>query len=174
MTIYHLVSIFAPLIESCMFFLLFEAFLERNTQRKKWQLIIGIVGFAYFIGICNHFLIYSLENVVLIVAVGVIVSFIFYQGTLGKRVLASVMVAVISSISEVCAAHLVALISEQGIENTLMVPAYRAAAIIVSKILGILICNAIRVKSELKYSKMGRKLWMIFLLLFVSSVFVIY
>lgn len=174
MTIYHLVSIFAPLIESCMFFLLFEAFLEHNTQRKKWQLIIGIVGFACFIGICNHFLIYSLANVILIVAAGVIVSFIFYQGTLGKRVLASVMVAVISSISEVCAAHLVALISEQGIENTLMVPAYRAAAIIVSKILGILICNAIRVKSELKYSKMGRKLWMIFLLLFVSSVFVIY
>lgn len=35
MTIYHLVSIFAPLIESCMFFLLFEAFLEHNTQRKN-------------------------------------------------------------------------------------------------------------------------------------------
>lgn len=174
MTMYDSIGFLAPFLEAFTYFLLFEAFLERDTRYGKKQLVVGLVGFACFIGVCNRFLIYSLANVILIFIVGVVVSFISYRGTLSKRVLASIMVTVISGISEVCAAHLVALISGQGIEHALMIPMYRAAGIIVSKILDILICNAIRVKSELKYSKMGRKLWMIFLLLFVSSVFVIY
>lgn len=174
MVIYKLINFFAPFAESCMFFLIFEAFLERDERHKEWQFAIGIIGLAALIGVSNHFLIYSLANIFVLVVFGLFICSVFYKGAMSKKLLSVVITILISGIFEVCAAHLVALVSGVGIERALILPSYRAIGVMIAQILGIFTCNIIRVRSNLKYFQVGRAYWGIFFLLFVSSVFAIF
>lgn len=174
MTMYDSASFLAPFLEAFTYFLLFEAFLERDEKRSSWQYLAGLIALACFIGICNHFFIYSFINIVLIVLVCFFVCSFLYEGPSGKKIMAVILVILISGICEVCVAHLLTLLFGINIHIALDAPSYRAMGIMVAKILSITICNIIRVNCISRHTKIGRSYWIMFFLLFASAIFVMF
>lgn len=174
MTIYDSISFLAPFLEAFTYFLLFEAFLEREKKRSSWHYLAGIIALACFIGICNQFFIYSFINIVLIASVCFLICSFLYEGPSSKKLMAVILVILISGICEVCAAHLLTLLFGINIHIALETSSYRAMGIMIAKILGIIICNVIRVKCISRHTKIGRAYWIMFFLLFASTIFLMF
>lgn len=164
-------EILSTFSEALMFFLLFEAFLKHRKGLYFWYYIVGIIGVTIALIICNHFLMYTILNVIGMIVVAFIAS-ILYRGHIYTKVIAIIIGIFISGICETFILYIETLVFKTSVTNIIYISEYRLLGIILSKTLGIAICNAIRVKLKTKRLTLKPVYWFLFLLLFFNAVIV--
>ncbi|MDO4272023.1 MAG: GHKL domain-containing protein, partial [Candidatus Saccharibacteria bacterium] len=163
-----------PFLEAFMYFLLFEAFLERDPSKSSRTVVIGMFVLAVFIAVSNYYFIESLTNMVLIIAFAFAISHIFYKGAVSKKFMAVVLAVLISGTAETCSAHFVALILSVDVDTVLNSLQYRSIAILMAKIFGLYVCNTIRLRGKMRDAEIDRGYWVMFFLLFSSAAFALF
>ncbi|MEE0510007.1 MAG: GHKL domain-containing protein [Peptococcaceae bacterium] len=164
-------EILSTFSEALMFFLLFETFLKRRKGLSFLYFIAGIIGVTIALLICNHFLMYTLLNILGMIVVALIASTL-YQGHIYTKIIAIIIGIFISGISEVLILYIETLVFKISVTNIIYISEYRLLGIILSKTLGIAICNAIRVKLKTRRLMLKPVYWFLFLLLFINAVIV--
>lgn len=173
MTVFDLGDLLTPLIEAVMFFLLFEAFLKRRDPVPLWGYGCGVLMLAGMIAVSNHFLLYSFANAVGITVSAFIVSWL-YQGAWWQRVLIVVLGSLIIGVTEMVTLYLIVFVFSIGVDKAIQIPEYYFLGMLVSKILGLAICNGIRVRFRIKPFQEAHAYWLMFLLLFASSLVAVF
>lgn len=161
-------------IEALMFFMLFDAFMERRIPFSPWRYGTGIFLLGGLIWLVNHYCLYTLINSITMIGVTFLFSFFFYDGLFRKRFLAAILGMAIIDIMEMSVLYAIALVFEITIETILTSSVYMLLGIIVSKTLGLMICDAIRVKSNMRDFKLGKIYWLLFIVLFSSIILVVF
>ena len=161
-------------IESLMFFMLFDAFMERRIPFSPWRYGIGIVLLGGLIWLVNHYCLYTLINSITMIGVAFLVSFFFYDGLFRKHFLAAILGMAIIDIMEMSVLYAIALVFEITIETILTSSVYMLLGIITSKTLGLVVCDAIRVKSRMRDFELGKIYWLLFVALFTSVMLVVF
>ena len=164
-------AILSTFAEAIMFFMLFEAFLKRRKECPFWGFIAGIAGLTLALLICNHFLLYTLLNAVGAMVIALAFS-LLYQGSIPLRLLAAAITIVISGICENLALYSIVLLLKISTIDAVYIPEYQLLGTVLSKTLGIAICNACRVKIKKKRLHLKPSFWFLFLLLFLNAVMV--
>lgn len=168
MTILDIGACFIPLVEAMMFFLLFEAFLERRGSMPLWGYGVGVLMLAGMIAVCNHFLLYSVLNIGGFVAAAFLIS-LFYEGRMHRRVLVAVFGVLIIGVTEMITLYMITFVFSMEVEAVLVVPEYFFLGTFISKILGLAVCFAIRIRFKEKRYQEDGAYWLMFVLLFASS-----
>lgn len=164
-------EIISTFSEALMFFLLFEAFLRRRKDFYFLYYIVGIIGVTIALIICNHFLMYTLLNILGMIVVASIASTL-YKGRIYTKVIAIIIGIFISGICETFILYIETLVFKTSVTNIIYISEYRLLGVILSKTLGIAICNAIRVKLKTRQLMLKPVYWFLFLLLFINAVIV--
>ena len=151
-----------------MYFLLFEAFLERRQRWAFWQILVGVAGLAGLIGLCNHYLDVSFANLFCMTIVSLLAAMVFYNGEFSKKLMAAALCIVISGIFEGIVIYLIKIILNVDVITAGYDPAYWSLGMLCSKMAGLAICNVIRVKSVVRQIHVKIIYWILFFLLFVS------
>ena len=165
-------SMTAP-AEAIMMFMMFDVFLEQRKSFKLWQYGLGVTVLALLIMVVNKFLMFTLENKVAMFAAAFVVSFFFYKGMLIKKIIAILVVLAISDIAEIVTLYSVTFIFQITVDTVLRKQGYLLLGVVVSKLLGLAICNIVRVKSRIKYLKIEKTYWLLFFMLLASTVFTV-
>lgn len=174
MSIVDLAMNLTGLVEALMFFMLFDAFMERRIPFSPWRYGTGIFLLGGLIWLVNHYCLYTLINSITMIGVTFLFSFFFYDGLFRKRFLAAILGMAIIDIMEMSVLYAIALVFEITIETILTSSVYMLLGIIVSKTLGLMICDAIRVKSNMRDFKLGKIYWLLFIVLFSSIILVVF
>ena len=161
-------------IESLMFFMLFDAFMERRIPFSPWRYRTGILLLGSLIWLVNHYFLYRFSNYTGIILIAIIISFYFYNGTITTRILTSIFAITIMVAVEMGVLYSIAFIFGISIEDAVQIPSYLLLGIIVSKTLGLMICDAIRVKSRMRDFELGKIYWLLFVALFTSVMLVVF
>ena len=151
-----------------MYFLLFEAFLERRQRWAFWQILIGVISLACLIGLCNHFLDVSFANLLGMTIVSLLMAMVFYDGAFSKKLMAAALCIVISGIFEGIVIYLIALLADVDVLKVIQEPFFWSVGMLCSKAAGLGICNIIRVKSRVRQIRVKKIYWLLFFFLFVS------
>ena len=77
-------------IEALMFFMLFDAFMERRFPLSLWRYGMGIVLLGGLIWLVNHYFLYMFINYIGMILSAIGISYYFYKGLLPKRSLAAI------------------------------------------------------------------------------------
>lgn len=173
MTILDIATLFTPLIEAMMFFLLFEAFLKRRDTVPLWGYGVGVLALAGMIAVSNHFLLYSFANAIGITVSAFIVSWL-YQGAWWQRVLIVVLGSLIIGVTEIVVLFLITILFSIDVKEVITTDEYRFLGIIVSKLMGVAVCNVIRIRRRVKRFQEDGAYWLMFLLLFASSLVAVF
>ena len=171
MSVYEWSNVISAFADAGMFFLLFEAFLEHRKKLCTNAYAISVICLGIALGVCNYFLMFQFVNVVVMMLLAGIASFL-YKGSLRSRVLAVIITAMIGLIAEVVVVYFVTFASGMSVEDMILAPDYHVFCVLASKITGLAICNVVRVQSRRKSLKLGRVFWLAFLLLFCSYLIV--
>lgn len=169
MNVNVIVLFFSALIESCMFFLLFDTFLERRKYFQRGYLFIGVFILALMITVSNVFLLFTLGNTLGMVIAAFIMSYCYY-GTISRRAFSITLTILIIGISEIVVLYLMSLILRITVEEIVYIPNYQLLGVLISKTLGISICHFIRLKGKKKYFKISRSYYFLFFILFASLI----
>lgn len=172
MSAYEFADLITPLVEAVMFFMLFEAFLSRREKLKTWHYIVGMIALAGMISICNRVFSYTFLNILGLVLSAFLLSFL-YRGEFGFRLIASVSGILISGVLEILVMYLITVIFDISVSEAIYDQEYRLLGIIASKISGLACCNAIRIQSSVKKLSQSNTYWLLFFLLFLSSLLTI-
>ena len=162
------------LLEAIMYFTLFEAFLRRKISVKRSQLILGVIGLTILIDLFHYVFQYSMANLAVIAFFSLIIMSIFYQGSIGKKIMVIVLAILISVLTEGLVCFSIASFFNISVTQAAEVTGYWVIGILVSKLLGIACCNAIRIKLTVKNLEIGYAFWLMFFLLFGSALFSIF
>ena len=173
MTVFDLGDLLTPLIEAVMFFLLFEAFLKRRDPVPLWGYGVGVLALAGMIAVSNHFLLYRFANVIGITVSAFIISWL-YQGAWWQRILTAVFGSLIIGVTEIVVLFLITILFSIDVKEAITIAEYRFLGIIVSKILGLAVCNVIRLRHKAKHFQENRAYWLLFVLLFASSLVAVF
>lgn len=168
MSIFLFMDILLPFLEACMYFLLFEAFFKRRF-RSNWYYFVGLVLLACLIVVINHYFLYSIYNILGIIAAALLVSFSLYRGRMEYFLMVAILNILISALAENITTSILANVFNCTAEMIVDVPELRALGILVSKAGALAICNAIRIKMKKQRLKIGDGYWFLFLFLFVLS-----
>lgn len=168
MTVFDLGDLLTPLIEAVMFFLLFEAFLKRRDPVPLWGYGCGVLMLAGMIAVSNHFLLYSFANAIGITASAFIVSWL-YQGAWWQRVLIVVLDSLIIGVTEMLTLYTIMFAFSIEVDEAIQISEYYFLGVLTSKILGLAVCNVIRIRRRVKRFQEDGAYWLMFLLLFAGS-----
>lgn len=162
--------LFSTVVEAIIFFMLFEAFLIRRNSLKIWKPILGIILLTMLIVISNIFFLYRLMNLVGLAFSALLVSALWYQGPLSKKIMVAVSGTLLISLCEVVV--LVLMAGNLGITATEIVnnPDYQFLGTVISKIFGLMISNILRLKCSSQQFESGRAYWILFVVLFSGSI----
>ncbi len=169
MELYDLFRLIIPCFEVVMYFLLFEAFLKRRSCFSFKYCVVGLACFSLIAGICNYYLLGSFVNIMLIAVLAVAFVSIFYEGIFIKKLMAVALCLGISCAIEGLTVSVLALFFSIDTETATIDHTYYIAGAIISKGLGLAVCNMIRLKSSAKTVDLGGTYWGLFFLLFVSD-----
>ncbi|MDO4923389.1 MAG: GHKL domain-containing protein [Peptococcaceae bacterium] len=114
----------------------------------------------------NYLFLYTLKNSIVIIALAVATAFIFYEGTLYARGTAAFMGILISTASDMILLNLWASALDSSIARFLGMPVKRIVCAMLSKTMGLAICNGIRIKRRMKHSPLSVTFWMMYMVLF--------
>lgn len=173
MTVFDFADALTPFIESLMFILLFEAFLERREGFSKWYYRIGGTVMVAMIALSNHFFQLSILNVFCFLVLGVLFSFL-YEGHLFHRIIATIFCVLIIGASEMVVLFTMTWLFHIEIDSVMEIREYRFLGTIVSKIWGLAICNSIRVKAKVKHYPGKKAYWLLFFCLFFGSLIAVF
>lgn len=164
--IFEIIEFLIPFAEALMFFLLFEAFLQRRSGWNAWRYGLGVCMLGGFISVSNYLFLYTLKNSIVIIALAVATAFIFYEGTLYARGTAAFMGSLISTASDMILLNLWASALDSSVARFLGMPVKRIVCAMLSKTMGLAICNGIRIKRRMKHSPLSVTFWMMYMVLF--------
>ena len=167
MSVYEWANVISAFADAGMFFLLFEVFLERRKKFHFSVYAISVVGLGAVIGVCNFFLMFRFLNVIVMMLLAGIASFL-YKGSLRNRLLVITLTPAIGLIVEVVVVYFVTFTLRMSVEDMIHSSEYHIFCVLASKITGLAICNVVRVQSRRKSFKLSRDFWLVFLLLFYS------
>lgn len=165
-TIFEIIEFLIPFAEALMFFLLFEAFLQRRCGWQAWRYGLGVCMLGSFINVSNYLFLYTLKNSIVIIALAIAMAFIFYEGTLYARGTAAFMGILISTVSDMILLNLWASALDSSVAQFLGIPVKRIVCAMLSKTMGLAICNGIRIKRRMKHSPISATFWMMYMVLF--------
>ena len=159
-----------------MFFMLFEAFLKRREEWPGWCYGIGGLMLAALIALSNYILLFSFSNAVFITCSSIIVSRILYRGLWKRLIFLSILGSLIVGITEIIVLQLITFIFSITVDEAIEIAEYRFLGIVVSKLLGLAVCNGIRIKniSAHKQYQEKKSYWILFILLFTGSLVAVF
>lgn len=166
MLAFEIVETLMPFMEALMFFLIFEAFLERRPGWGMRRYVLGVVVLGCLIMWSNHMFLYTLKNFILILLMAMILAIVCYEGSLLAKVFALFVETIISAISEVVVIHVMAIVFNCSVTAIVTEPSYRFIGILLSKSTTLAICNGIRVKRRMRQSALNNTYWILYTLLF--------
>lgn len=168
MVLYRSLEFLMPFLEASMYFLLFEAFLERRQRWAFWQILIGVISLACLIGLCNRYMDVSFANLFGMTIVSLLAAMVFYNGVFSKKLMAAALCIVISGIFEGIVIYLIALFADVDVLKVIQEPFFWSVGMLCSKAAGLAICNIIRVKSRVRQIRVKKIYWLLFFFLFAS------
>lgn len=158
--------ILAPCLESCMYFLLFEAFLIRKKNLPNYMLFVGWAILALFIYLSNKLFLYSFFNLIVMAGMALIVAQLLYDNSLLKKGAVAVGCLMISCTTEGFVMAMLAYLLNIESEIAATSEIFRFWGIIFSKGLGLALCNIIRINLKKRSEELSRAYWLLFFLLF--------
>lgn len=167
MSVYEWSNVISAFADAGMFFLLFEAFLER---RKNLWIGIYVIGFLFLsiaICVCNYFLMFDFLNVLSMMVLSGIASLLYVDG-FWKKLITITVTLMISLVIEVLVVVLISFFLHRSVEDMVQIADYRLFGVIASKISGLAICNIIRLQKKHKHQKITKEFWLVFLLLYFA------
>ena len=165
MLAFEIVETLMPFMEALMFFLIFEAFLERRPGWGLWRYVLGVIVLGCLIMWSNHMFLYTLKSFILILLVAMILAIVCYEGSLFTKVFALFVETIISGISEVVVMHVMAVVFNCPVTAIVTEPSYRFIGILLSKSTTLAVCNGIRVKRRMRQSALNNTYWILYTLL---------
>ncbi|MEE0509926.1 MAG: GHKL domain-containing protein [Peptococcaceae bacterium] len=176
MTVFDFADALTPFIEALMFFMLFEAFLKRREEWPGWCYGVGGLILAALIALSNYILLFSFSNAVFITCSSIIVSRILYRGLWKRLIFLSILGSLIVGITEIIVLQLITFIFSITVDEAIEIAEYRFLGIVVSKLLGLAVCNGIRIKniSAHKQYQEKKSYWILFILLFTGSLVAVF
>lgn len=176
MTVFDFAYALTPFIEALMFFMLFEAFLKRREEWPGWCYGVGGLTLATLIALSNYILLFSFSNAVFITCSSIIVSRILYRGLWKRLLFLSILGSLIVGITEIIVLQLITFIFSITVDEAIEIAEYRFLGIVVSKLLGLAVCNGIRIKNIPAHKQYQEKksYWILFILLFTGSLVAVF
>lgn len=166
MLAFDIVETLMPFMEALMFFLIFEAFLNRRPGWGVWRYVLGVVVLGFLIMLSNHLFLYTFKNFIFILLLAMIIAVVCYEGSFLVKVFALFIETIISSVSEVAVMNIMASILVCSVTDIVTVPVYRFVGILLSKFTALAVCNGIRVKRRMHRIHLNTAYWIIYTVLF--------
>lgn len=174
MTVFDFADALTPFIESLMFFMLFEAFLKRRETLPIWSYGAGGLILAALIALSNHILLFTFSNAIFITCSAFLIASFFYYASWQQLILIAVLGSMIVGVSEILVLYIITSVFSITVDQAVRIPEYRFLGVIVSKIGGLAICNAIRIKSWKKQGYNFNIYWALFVILFTGSLIAVF
>ena len=174
MTVFDFADALTPFIESLMFFMLFEAFLKRRETLPIWSYGAGGLILAALIALSNHILLFTFSNAIFITCSAFLIARFFYYASWQQLILIAVLGSTIVGVSEILVLYIITSVFSITVDQAVKIPEYRFLGVIVSKIGGLAICNAIRIKSWKKQGYNFNIYWALFVILFTGSLIAVF
>lgn len=174
MTVFDFADALTPFIESLMFFMLFEAFLKRRETLPIWSYGAGGLILAALIALSNHILLFTFSNAIFITCSAFLIARFFYYASWQQLILIAVLGSMIVGVSEILVLYIITSVFSITVDQAVRIPEYRFLGVIVSKIGGLAICNAIRIKSWKKQGYNFNIYWALFVILFTGSLIAVF
>lgn len=155
-----------------MFFWLFEAFLERKAVVSFGHLSLGMI--LLFIGNCVSHQLLSTHWKISAAAMGFafFISIFLYNGRILRRVGVVIFLAFVVVISRKIVQFVMMVVFSLSLNQIEMIPAYRLLRFIVTMVLGLVVCDAIRVRRKTRSEKNDLVFWLWFTIVFVVAVYI--
>lgn len=169
MNVFDVADWLTPVIEALMFFMLFEAFLKRRAAFPAWSCGVGGLILAALIALSNYFFQFSILNALLITTSAAFVACIFYYGAWYRLVLVAVFGALVIGVTEMLTLYLLSLTFSLTVDEAMQIVEYRFLGVLVSKLLGLAVCNVIRITRSRRQYQENKAYWALFVLLFAGS-----
>lgn len=174
MTVFDFADALTPFIELLMFFMLFEAFLKRREMLPIWSYGAGGLILAALIALSNHILLFTFSNAIFITCSAFLIARFFYYASWQQLILIAVLGSMIVGVSEILVLYIITSVFSITVDQAVRIPEYRFLGVIVSKIGGLAICNAIRIKSWKKQGYNFNIYWALFVILFTGSLIAVF
>ena len=173
MTIYNIADILTGLVETILLFRLYETFCDKRDNLPPWIYCIGIFTLTILVNLSNIVFNYGILN-----AIGMVVAFfvasVLYRGKLSIKIMVSFLAIVLIGIMEIMILFVITLVYNITVTEAVDISSYRLLGIIVSKMLTLFIVNIIHIKFKEKSFYMGTSYWVLFLLMFTTSIVVVF
>lgn len=174
MTVFDFADALTPFIESLMFFMLFEAFLKRREMLPIWSYGAGGLILAALIALSNHILLFTFSNAIFITCSAFLIARFFYYASWQQLILIAVLGSMIVGVSEILVLYIITSVFSITVDQAVRIPEYRFLGVVVSKIIGLIICNAIRIKSWKKKHYEYNVYWILFIVLFTGPLIAVF
>lgn len=166
MLAFEIVETLMPFMEALMFFLIFEAFLDRRPGWGLWRYVLGVVVLGFLIMWSNHMFLYTFKNTLLIIVLGMVAAVVCYEGSLWEKIVVPFIETLISTVAELVVMHVMAIVFECPVTAIVTAPMYRFIGILMSKLAALAVCNGLRVKRCMRRIHLNGIYWMIYMILF--------
>lgn len=173
MNIYSIVEISTGFFESIVTFMLFDNFLERRKNFPFWVYWLGIVALTIGINISNNIFDISILNISCIIAVTLLISFL-YKKNIKPQIILSILGFATSAFSEVIIMLIISTIKNVDKGTAINDPNLRLLGIMLSKTLNFAVAKLICVFSKKKLAKIQTGYWILFITNFSVAVLTIY
>lgn len=166
MLAFEIVETLMPFMEALMFFLIFEAFLERRPGWGLWRYVLGVVVLGFLIMWSNHMFLYTFKNTLLIIVLGMVAAVVCYEGSLWEKIVVPFIETLISTVAELVVMYVMAIVFKCPVTVIVTAPMYRFIGILMSKLAALAVCNGLRVKRCMRRIHLNGIYWMIYMILF--------
>lgn len=173
MNIYDIVDISTGIFQSIIIFTLFDNFMERRKDFPQWSYWLGLVTLTIGFNIINHIFKISILNMVCMVLIIFLTSFL-YKSNIKVQLVLSVASFAISSLSEVIILFAISIIKKVDSNTIVNDPNLRFLGIMLSKTLGFAFAKLTCLLSKKKLEKIQTRHWVFFITNFSVAVLTIY
>lgn len=173
MTIYNVADILTGLVEAVLLFRMYETFCRTKEGLSKLYYIIGIIALALMINLSNIVFSYGILNAVGMGIAFLLPSFLF-KGKFSIKLISAFLTIVLIGITEIIVLFGITIIYGITVSAVVNTPLYRLLGIIVSKMLTLFVVNVIYVKFKKRNLYIGTSYWMLFLMMFATSIIAVF
>lgn len=168
---FDIAGLIAPFFEGIIFFLMFEAFLEKKRNVSLYSCAFVYLAFVGLIGVCNSYLIYTFANIIVISTAAIAIASLLYTGSIWKKLMTVFATCVLSGVMELIGVYVSSILFGSPVLILLQEPEYRFFALLTAKILSIIVCDVIRVRMRHRHFEVAKSYWILFGFLFAGSAY---